>query len=396
MQTVLNTTKILKILSFLILFSTALFTCFYKIDSQPLKRWDEYTNFRVVKETSENSNPLVLKYEGTEFFEKPPLWYWITIAITRAFGINTITIRIVSALSGFFIILLTFYLGWKMFSFKSGIISSFVLLGTRHLFLDNPMIFSTHTLRSADLDALQLAFIMLSTLSLWKFTEKNRYSWSIFAGIFTGFGFLTKGPFSLIPVIVFFMYLIIQLLYKKLILKNLLFTISLLTIICLLIILPWHIYMYLRYKNEFLNNYLVYHILKRSFTAIEQHNESIFFYIKLLFDPKFFFSGIVYILAVIKILTFEGKKILTNFPLFYCLSTSLLTIVLITLVQTKLSWYLLPLYPFGALTIGAIFSIRYNREYSTLLKCFSVILQITIFILLLLQTFITTFYIIKI
>jgi 4-amino-4-deoxy-L-arabinose transferase-like glycosyltransferase len=396
MQTMINKTKLLKILLFVILFSTSLFTCFYKVDSQPLKRWDEYTNFRVVKETLESSNPLILKYGGTEFLEKPPLWYWMTIAITNTFGINTTTLRIVSAFSGFLVILLTFYLGWKMFSFKSGIISSFVLLGTRHLFIDSPTIFSTHTFRSADLDALQLVFIMLSSLSLWKFTEKNKYNWLILAGIFTGLGFLTKGPFSLIPVISFFIYLMIQIPYKKIAFKKALFTISLFTITYLLIILPWHLLMYSKFRGEFLDNYLGYHILKRSFTAIEQHNESVFFYMKLLLDPNFFFSGIIYILAVINIIISKGKKILTNFPLFHCLTVSLLTITLITLIQTKLSWYLFSFYPFGALTIGIIFTIRYNTKYSALLKCFSIALKTTIFILLSLQTFITIFYIAKI
>lgn len=51
-----------------------------------------------------------------------------------------------------------------------------------------------------------------------------------------------------------------------------------------------------------------------------------------------------------------GKlRITNNFSLFPCLMASLLVLLGITLVQTKLSWYIFPLYPFAALLIGKFF-----------------------------------------
>lgn len=340
------------------LITLSIILCFANLDNPPLEQWDEYTNSKVVYDTVESRHVLTLQMDGQPFFEKPPLWYWITMFATQISGVSNFSLRLVSAVSGLLLILLTFYLGWKMFSYKAGIIASFTLCATRQLFLSHPTIFATHTLRSADLDALQILFVMLSSLAFFNLTRsthnKRGFFWLITASLFSSFAFLTKGPFALLPAIVYFCFQVINRgkatpsqIFKQFLIFNFSF---------LLVTVPWHLYIYLNFGKEFLNSYLGYHVLQRGMTTLEGHNEGLLFYIQLLFHKGFFFSGEILIIAVGYLITRYQLRIVKDFPLFHGLTATLLILFIITLVQTKLSWYLLPLYPFAALVIGKMFN----------------------------------------
>lgn len=371
----------IKILLFTILLCTTSILCFYNLSKPPLALWDEYTNFNVVCDTLDSDNTLILKKSDNYFFEKPPLWYYLTMFSAKIFGLNNFSIRFISAVSGFFLIMLIFYLGWKMFSYNAGIIAAFSTLAARHLFLANPYIFSTHSLRSADLDALLLLFIILSALGFYNFIKlKNKYFWLITAAIFSGFGFLTKGPFALIPAIAFFTFQLIN--HKKVSFKKIIKQFLIFNFTFLILVLPWHIYMYAKFRNEFLDNYFFYHVLNRGISALEGHNEGIFFYIRLLFRRDFFFSGEIFLLAVIYLISKYKSLIIKDFKLFFCFTASLLVILIISTVQTKLSWYIFPFYPFAALIIGKFFNdlplirVKWIEVLIILIIIITIILQI--------------------
>jgi len=374
--------------------------CFWKLEKPAIEIWDEYLYYNVVYSTIDSDNFLILQDGRETFFEKPPLWFWLAMFSTKIFGINNFSIRLVSAVSGFSIILLTFYLGQKMFSYKAGLISGFTLLATRQLFFKSPTIFSTHNFRSADLDALQLLFIMLSTLAFFNLTrsshKKYKLFWLIIAAIFSGFAFLTKGPFALLPGITYFLFRIInhkKMGWKSIVKEFLIFHFSL-----LIITVPWHIFMIVNFDKEFISDYFGYHILKRGLTALEGHNEDILFYVKLLFHKDFFFSGEIFLLAIIylstkyllirlpirqslKLQRIGQIRITNDFALFHCFIASLFILLIITLIQTRLSWYILPLYPFAALLIGKLLhDTSYERN-----KLLKIIIPGTILFLLSIQ-----------
>ncbi|MDD3647025.1 MAG: glycosyltransferase family 39 protein [Candidatus Dojkabacteria bacterium] len=346
----LNSTKIISLLFFI---AIAVFLCFYKLGSPQLERWDEYTNHKVIKESLASENPLGLKYEDTPFFEKPPLWYWLTMASVKVFGQNSFSVRFISATAGFLVIITTFTLGWKMFSYKSGLIAGSVLLATQQLFVKHNKIFATHTFRSADLDSLQILFLLITTFLFYKFKVKiKERKWLIWAGIFTGLAFLAKGPFALIPAIVFFPYLFINRNRLKLKFLSIFTFLGFYILIFLIVTLPWHLYMYFEYRAEFMNQYFGYHLIGRGITVLEGHQGSVFYYVKLLFLSDFFFSGEILFGSIMFLAIKYKKKILTDFPLFSCFAVSCLLLLTVSLVQTKLTWYLLPFYPFAALIIG--------------------------------------------
>jgi len=334
----------------ILIFITFIFS-FFNVSKSKIEVWDEYTNFNVVYDTIKSKSFPLLTLQDEYFLEKPPLWYWLTIFSTKIFGINNFSLRSISALSGFCLILITYSLGKKIFSHKVGLISSLALLSIRQLFIVNTSLFSTHLIRSADLDSLQILFLLLTTFSLIRLyeEEKNNF-WIIISAILTSLGFLTKGPFSLIPISIYILFYILN---RKLIVKDrFLINVSIFCMTFVAITLPWHIFMYLKFRSEFINEYFLYHIIKRGFSTIEEHYGDIFYYVRIIFRKDFYFSGEVLIISFIYFLGKYKKKILKDFKLFTILSTSIAFFIIPTLIQTKLAWYILPFYPYSSIVLG--------------------------------------------
>lgn len=344
MNLLINKIKPRTIIFFCFLILT-IFLCFWNLGNKVLERWDEATNAEVVYELVHSDNPFYLTLFSEPFFEKPPFWYYLTAISVKILGYNEIGLRFVSALAGLGTILLIFKITKEKINFSAGITAGLVLLCTRHLFLNDSLLFSTHNFRSADLDSLYLFFLFASFSFLWKKISTRNL---IFAGICAGLSFLSKGPFSLLPIIILFLYNFTQV--RKNFWKHYLNFI----IPFFLTILPWHIFMTINWGNAFINTYFNYHIFLRTIQPIEDHTESIIFYIFILLNPRFFFSGLLLILSLTKLAT--KKYLFRNFFIFTIVSSIIIILVIVTLIQTKLSWYIFPIYPFSALAIANLWS----------------------------------------
>jgi 4-amino-4-deoxy-L-arabinose transferase-like glycosyltransferase len=338
-------------------FLITLFFCFWKLGEPKLESWDEGTNANIIYNSVNTNNPFELKIFDSNFLEKPPLWYYATFCSVKIFGFNTFALRFVSAISGFLLIMLVFKICNDKFGFSSGIISGLILICSRQLFFSNLGIFATHNIRSADLDILQVLFIMLNFYYLWK-QENNKNI--IFAGIFSGLAILTKGPVGLLPIILVFVY---KLKYKRL---KILKSIGLLSLPIMLINATWFLYMVFKFGSEFLTQYFGYHILERSVLSIEGNTRSIIFYFQILFNPRFFFSGILLILGLYEIYKNKLTKDFFYFSLYWGI---LGLLIFITIIPTKLSWYILPIYPLASITIAHLFD---SDEIKINAKLFSI------------------------
>ncbi len=316
--------------------------CFYKLDNLQLEKWDESVNTSVVKETLTTKNQLILKYNKEPFFEKPPLWYYFSLINVKVIGYSNFTLRLVSAVSGFIIIILVYKLSKKISSHLGAVIAVLILLSTSHLFIFNPGgFFSTHNIRSADSDLLQILFMVIS---FYFFTYKK----SFLGSIFTALAVLTKGPLGFLPQVVFLTRLKGETKLKKL--KSIVLT--------LLLIAPWYIYMYFLFGADFLENHIGYHLWSRFTLPLENHQGGWHYYLNVLFNSKVFPTFPLLILALI--VTVKRIKKLKGYK-DYSLSVIILLIFLITTItQTKLAWYILPIYPFSAILIGDL----YNKMYT--------------------------------
>jgi len=76
-----------------------------------LAAWDEAIYAQVSKEMVQGGDWLTPHWEYTVWFEKPPLFMWITALFYRLFGVSEFWTRMPSALSGVALVGVTYLIG---------------------------------------------------------------------------------------------------------------------------------------------------------------------------------------------------------------------------------------------------------------------------------------------
>jgi 4-amino-4-deoxy-L-arabinose transferase-like glycosyltransferase len=221
-------------------------------------------------------------------------------------------------------------------------LASALVLGTfttfytyaRHAMLDVPFI-----------------FFMLASIHCLVISEKtetpNRYI--ALSGLFFGLAFMIKQVAAfLIPLILFVYFAAtrrgISFLFKK--------HFAVFWGICLLVVAPWMIYMTLRFGPDFWDSFFVFSGITRASTPIEGHVGGYLFYFNYLLNNENLFwvillpfsAGLCAFNAVVKRLK-EDTLILAWMTI---------VLLLFTLMQTKLEWYILPAFPAFAIAISSL------------------------------------------
>jgi len=351
----MNIEKIISIFIIALLSIWITWILLYKLQSQPLARWDEMTNYAVVTKNINSHNPLVLTLHILPFFEKPPLWYYLTSIIARVYGPSNMTIRTISVLSAITTIILIYYISAMNTSSWTGVVAVILFTTIPHVFIMNAGgFFSTHTLRSADADSLQIMLIMSA---VYCFLKSKRYKSLLYIGAaFSALAFLTKGPLGLLP---YGIYIFIKHSSSKDIEVQDLIKSSL-TIVGLISI--WMIPMLTIYKTDFVRHFIMYHLFSRFTTSIEGHNQHILYPIYTLTTLQVFPFFIPLVLSYIY--QIYNKNIFRDRIILFS-NLSIITILLINMsTQTKLAWYLLPLYPFASIFIARTVYIIFSKRFS--------------------------------
>jgi 4-amino-4-deoxy-L-arabinose transferase-like glycosyltransferase len=307
----------------------------------PIERWDEFTNISVVRESLASAQPLNLVYQQQPFLEKPPLWYFLSMIPVRILGDRTIAFRIISIISGISILGIVFLFVNRRYDRKAGLFATISLLSFAELFVRNAGgYFDTHTLFSADLDGLFLAFLIAGCI----FLAASGFRKNLMGILLLALAYLVKGPLA---VVIFTLVVGYRFITKQIMLRPALFLLASFVIL----LLPWHIVMFVIHGQGFLAAYFNSSLLQRAILPIEGHNQSWYFYFELLVNPAVNPVGIVQI--GLFVFSISRQVIAKKVTLF---STIILAILLlITLMQTRITWYLLAVYPFLAMELGRIY-----------------------------------------
>jgi 4-amino-4-deoxy-L-arabinose transferase-like glycosyltransferase len=138
----------------------------------------------------ESGDYLVPRYQGEDFFDKPPLTYWLMAEAFRFWGLTPAAGRRVSALAGLGLLLATLWLGSRLVGRRAALAGGLILLTTL-------AVVSFARLAMSDmLLALATTLAMAVGLAAW---EKDRTRVFLpLLGLVLGLGFLTKGPIALL------------------------------------------------------------------------------------------------------------------------------------------------------------------------------------------------------
>jgi outer membrane protein assembly factor BamB len=272
---------------------------------------------------------------------KPPLFMWLISLAYQMFGVNDFAARFWSAVFGTLSLVLVFYLGKKLYSLHVGLISALVL-GTFTTFY----VFARHAMLDVT-----FIFFMLASIYFLLLSEKteNAARYVALGGVFFGLAFMTKQVVAfLIPLIVFAHFTAtkrgIRFLFKK--------RFTLFWLLGVLIIAPWVVYMTLRFGPDFWNSFFVVSGIMRASTPIEGHVGGYLFYFSYLVkDENLFWIILLPFSAALCLFNAVIKRLKADTLIITWMA---IVLVLFTLIQTKIEWYILPAYPAFAIAISSL------------------------------------------
>ena len=350
--------------------STKLLLCFLAIISffstinnlPPLDR-DESRYIQATSQMLETKDFLNIYFLDTPRFKKPPGTYWIQ-SLSATIVKNVLFLekaplwsyRLPSALASSISLWIIYLLGKLLFGRIHGLVA--VLL-----FLSSPLVMIESNI--AKTDSLLCLFVLISIYFFSKeiFREQNKeklnYKYLFFAWIAVSFSVLIKGAIPLF--IIISLIICFHIFYKDFNFNALKPIYGLISLI--IIALPWFLYIYMGDNSGYLIESLHKDFLSKITSVQESHGAPPGFYFLSLFITSwpmalFFFPTLIW--------TYINRK---RKSVLFLLCALLPGWLLFEVIPTKLLHYTLPLLPFLALLISAMFmDLTKNTSFSKITR----------------------------
>lgn len=270
----------------------------------------------------ETGDYLTPQLEGRVWLEKPPLYFWFTAFVFNIFGISTFTLRLGVTLSA----LATVYLTYKLAKYLYGRIValwSTIIIATAPLFL--------YFTKTANLDIPVTFFILLTIYAYLKAKSSNK--WLLVSALSLGLGILTRSFLALTPLPVILidqLFLSLKSINSKKLISAFL--------LALIISLPWNLYMYKFFPNQYLTDHLSFNLKTHFLKQTPGHPP--------ISVIQFLFSIFVFLnpLALLALATPFIKRHLAHKELFL-LVWILSTVLPLTISVTRHEWYAIQILP---------------------------------------------------
>ena len=294
----------------------------FQLGSTRLDSWDEAIYAQAAKEMVSSGDWITPHWNQQEFFQKPPLLIWLTALLFKVFGISEFTSRVVSALSGVGVVLLTLMLARRFFDELPAVVSSVAVLVSAPLF---------QFARSGTMDVLLTFFMLLAVYSYLKSKEDSRLWLAV--GIACGLAVMTKGAAA---------FPLIGALLIAAVLDRRRFARELWAGILLFIVIggTWHFAMIYLHGNAFLDDYLGRHVLARAMGGVDERLEGVFYYLPVV--------GVFLPLLPFGLHRLWKERDVP--PIIPILGLSI--ILFYTFISTKHAWYIVPALPFLSILVA--------------------------------------------
>ena len=272
---------------------------------------------------------------------KPPLLEWLMALAYQALGVTNLAARIWSAAFGALSLVFVFYLGKKLYNRTVGFMSA-IVLGTFLTYY----LFARYAMTDVPLTCFALASIYFFVLSEEK---EGSLRYAVLSGVFFWLALMTKQIAALLIPLIIFAYLVATR-------KSLRFLLSkgftLFWSVGLLLFSPWLIYMAARFGNQFWQWYFVYADVTRSASSVEGHLAGYLFYVNYLaHNENWLWLALLPFAVGLCAYGALAKRRRQDTLVFLWLAIVLLVF---SLAQTKIYWYIMPVFPAFALAIASL------------------------------------------
>ncbi|MDX2098838.1 MAG: glycosyltransferase family 39 protein [Leptolyngbyaceae cyanobacterium bins.59] len=314
------------------LFVGALFLWCLGLGTQALRDWDEGTYSGVAREIYQTGNWLFPTLFGEPYKPKPPLLHWIIAFTYQLFGVSDTTSRLLPAALSSLAVPLTYFIGREIFpSQMPAVFSALVYL---------TLLPAVRHGRLAMHDGIALSAFLLLLLCLLKTRHDRR--WALGAGISLGLIGFSKGVLMVLLGGIAGIFLLVEGQLLPL-LKNPFFWVGL--GIGEAPLVAW--YAAQSQHSGFLQTHFQEQSLDRVWRSVENNTGPIWYYLleilKYAWPWLLFWPGGLGLAWRMRTQSW-GRLVLVG---------TIAYLGAVSMMQTKLPWYVMPVYPFVALAIGA-------------------------------------------
>jgi len=326
--------------SLLFLFALIIFTL--NLSEPGLYSTQEGNAAIITRNMIDSGNYLSVYIKDAHNTEKPVLSYWLCVLSCMFLGISEIGLRLPSATAAIIAVLLTAYLGRKIYGEKTGFLAGFILAS---------MISFANLGRTARIDIILCVFFTLSMFFLYKgYIERKKATWYLYLFyVVLALSVLVKGPVGVVlAAIIILLYAIKE--------KNwrILWEIKPLSglLIGIFLAAPWYLYESIRTHGEFAFDFLwnqnVNRFLGINTAYCDGQRKTFIFYV-----PNLFFGALpwsVFIPFAVYSLRKRFRQLghSSYFLIFWVLAV----FVFFSFSCIKRGDYILPLYPALAILIA--------------------------------------------
>jgi len=330
----------------LLLLSLIMF--FYRLGAPSLFETDEVIYSQISKQIVQSGDWITLRFFNEKWFIHPPLYMWLISASSYLFGTGEFNTRLWNALFAVGLVYITYLLGRKMFKDGVGLLAGFILATSLQYLIQA---------RIAVFDIPEVFFMTASILFFIHWLEDNKPAYYYLSFLAMGLAVLTKGPVGIVlPVLVLTAYLAATKELNKLFNPRLIIGF----IIAYIIGGTWYTAELILHGREFIDSIFGFYTLERYFRPIETHYGPWYFYIFVVV-----FGFIPWISFLPYSIKYQWKMKGDNDNLFTVLWLGIV-FLFFTLAGTKLPGYIMPFYPFAAISVAKMISDHISGEDSGL------------------------------
>lgn len=330
--------------SLLIIIGVAIFTIFFGIGGVPLLDPDEPVYAETAREMIQFKDFLSPRIFGEYWYDKPPMYYWLVALSQMIFGYNEFAARFPAALMATGTAIMVYFSGTKLFNERAGFWSSLVLISSIQFFYMG---------KAAVTDTTLLFFMTGAILS---FIHKRYWLMYICMALAT----VTKGPIGIVfPGTIIFLYLLfmgqLREIFSMHVIRGML--------LYFLVASPWYYAMYTVHGMPFIETFLGFHNVTRFTTPEHASRVTFWYYFPVVLLGMFPWTGILFqsIKASIGESRIDDMRKLMLLHVWWGF-----VFLFFTICKTKLTSYVLPMWPPMAMIIGwNISRLMVKQRYNT-------------------------------
>jgi len=303
------------------------------LGNSPLRDWDEGTYALVAREIYRTGNWLHPTLGGEPFLLKPPLMLWLIAGCYKLGGVQELTTRLPGAVLTALGVPLLYLIGRLVFR------QSLPALFTALVYMT--MLPVVRHGRLAMLDGMVISFFLLLLFCLLQARQQRSYALGV--GFCLGLITLTKGMIVLLFMLIAGLFLLAE--GQLALLVNPYFWMGMLFGNAPAI--AWYFAQWQHYGNIFLQVHFQSQTFDRLSQSVEGNTGPVWYYLIELI--KYGFPWLLFLPGGLSLAWKKRPNTWANLTLV----GTIIYFGTISLMRTKLPWYVMPVYPFLALAIGA-------------------------------------------